>query len=392
MEKFCKGSVVEINIQNSDRPFVDSHKNRHPDLAVFTPSFSGGGAERMLLTVAQELADRGYAVDLLVVSSFGPYRSEVRPPLNVVDLKAKGVLASLPKLVKYLRLHTPKVLFTGLGRCNLVAIWARALARKSLRVCISERNTLSISTAHSRSLRARITPFFAKHWYPKADAIVAISKGVAFDLVETLGLPQEKINVIYNPAVSNRIIEKSRDPSVHPWFLSNNSPVILSVGRLGPQKDYLTLIKAFSVLLARREARLIILGEGPLRKELAELAKKLGIADDIAFPGFVDNPFAYMRQADVFVLSSRWEGFGNVLAEAMACGTPVVSTNCPNGPAEILENGKWGRLVPVGDPDALASAIMETLDEPQHPDVEKRARDFSTDVIIDQYIKVLGLD
>ncbi len=367
----------------------------NPDIAVFTPSFAGGGAELVLLTVAQELANRGYKVDLLVVSARGPYASSVHPPLNVIDLKARGVLASLPKLLRYLKIHTPKTLFTGLGRCNLVALWARALAGKSVRVCISEHNTTSIATANSSSLRARIIPLLAKFWYPKADGIVAVSKGVAFDLSQILGLAPRKISVIYNPVVSNRIIKKSRATTVHQYFFSENSPnspVILSVGRLANQKDCPALLKAFAIVRAKREAKLLILGEGPLRSNLEALVVELGLKDDIAMPGFVDNPFSYMRQADVFVLSSRWEGFGNVLAEAMACGAPVVSTDCPSGPTEILENGKWGRLVPVGDADALAAAIMETLDEPQHPDVEKRAQDFSTDVIIDQYIKVLGLD
>jgi glycosyltransferase involved in cell wall biosynthesis len=168
-------------------------------------------------------------------------------------------------------------------------------------------------------------------------------------------------------------------------------PVILAVGRLTLQKDFPTLIRAFARLRARRSARLVILGEGELRDELEALVAELGLTADVALPGFVDNPFSWMRGSALFVLSSAWEGFGNVLVEAMACGTPVVSTDCPSGPAEILENGKWGRLAAVGDAEALARAIAEALDDPNPPDVRARAAFFSVERSVDAYLAILGV-
>lgn len=377
-----KGAVIKAD---------SKQKNKRIDLAVFTPSFSGGGAERMFLAVAQELADRGFRVDLIAATANGPYLSEVRSPLNLIDFKARGVLAALPSLVKYLKRKTPAVLFTGLGRCNIAALWARRLAGVPTRICISERNMLSISAANSKSFRGRIIPMLAKYWYPDADRIVAISKGVAEDLCYALDIGLNRIDVIYNPAVSERIIPKSHETSGHHWLENEGPPVVIGVGRLTPQKDFQTLIRAFALVREKQPSKLIILGEGEERLLLEKLIQEMDLENDVALPGFVDNPFAYMRRASLFVLSSLWEGFGNVLAEAMACGTPVVSTDCPSGPREILEDGKWGRLVPPGDHEALSEAIMATLNEPEHPDVEKRARDFSVDVIIDQYIEALGL-
>ena len=148
------------------------------------------------------------------------------------------------------------------------------------------------------------------------------------------------------------------------WFADGAPPVLLGAGKFKPQKDLSTLIRAFAMIRASRPARLIILGEGPQRKTLQALCTELGVLEDVAFPGFVDNPFAYMARSKVFVLSSAWEGFGMVLAEAMACGCPVVSTDCPSGPAEILEDGRYGPLVPVSDPEKMSAAIASTLDDP----------------------------
>jgi len=221
---------------------------------------------------------------------------------------------------------------------------------------------------------------------------VAVSRGVADDLARLTGLPREKIQVIYNPVVTPELFVKAEEPLGHPWFAAGEPPVILGVGRLHEAKDFQTLIRAFALVRKKRVARLVILGEGEERPKLEALVRELGLEEEVALPGFVDNPFKYMKRAGVFVLSSQWEGFGNVLVEAMACGTPVVSTACPSGPEEILENGRWGRLVSVGDVDALAEAIILTLDDKNHPDVARRALDFGVQRAIDEYIRVLGLN
>jgi glycosyltransferase involved in cell wall biosynthesis len=225
--------------------------------------------------------------------------------------------------------------------------------------------------------------------YPKADSIIAISNGVATDLADTTGIERESIDVIHNPAFSPDIQSKSKESVSHRWF-DIDTPVVIAVGSLTQQKDFSTLLRAFSVLRERQDAHLLILGEGELREELKSLASELGIATAVDMPGFVDNPYAYMRQADVFVLSSKWEGFGNVVVEALACGCPVVSTDCPSGPAEILANGEYGSLTPVGDETALAAEIETVLNTTPEPDrLRARAEAFTTEIVADQYIKRL---
>ena len=219
--------------------------------------------------------------------------------------------------------------------------------------------------------------------YPRADTLVAVSDGAAKDLGETLGLCRGHVKTIYNPVVFPGLIQMSYEEV--PDLQDIQSPIILAAGRLAREKDYPTLLKAFSRVLSHGPAKLIILGTGELEAELKAQAVQLGIADHLIMPGFVDNPYAWMRRANVFVLSSAWEGFGNVLVEAMACGTPVVSTDCPSGPAEILEGGKWGRLVPVGDHEALSEAILDELRNPSSSLAVERAESFATRHAIDEY-------
>jgi glycosyltransferase involved in cell wall biosynthesis len=203
-------------------------------------------------------------------------------------------------------------------------------------------------------------------------------------------MPLERITVIYNPVFTPDLLHKAQEPVDHPWFAPAGLPVILGVGRLAEQKDFFTLIRAFALVRQHRPARLIIVGEGPDRPGLEALARELGVADDVSLPGFSTNPYAYMRQADVFVLSSLFEGLPAVLVEALAVGVPIVSTRCPHGPEEILQDGICGPLVPVGDAAAMADAICATLDAPLPAHVlQERARAFALDTIVEQYKKVL---
>jgi glycosyltransferase involved in cell wall biosynthesis len=223
-----------------------------------------------------------------------------------------------------------------------------------------------------------------------ADNVVAVSTGVAQDLLHTIHLPSAKVQTIYNPAVNSQFYEDANCPLDDPWFTHAAPPVVLGVGRLHRQKDFSLLIRAFSLIRKERSVRRMILGEGEDRPALEALVKDLGLEEDVALPGFVENPYRYMKAAAVFALSSRWEGFGLVLVEAMAVGTPVVSTDCPSGPAEILEGGKWGRLVPVGDAHVLAGAIISALDDPSTPEgIHHRVLDFSVDHLMQQYLDVL---
>jgi len=358
-------------------------------LAVFLPSLRGGGAERAVLTLANGFASRGYTVDLVLVSAEGPYLKEISPSVRVVDLKAVRVSSSLLKLVRYLRREQPIALLSAMSHANVIAVLARLLARVATRIVVSERANFSVARANATSLRRRMMGFFMRFAYPYSAGVVAISSGVADDLANSIGIPRESISVVYNPVLVDSILAHGEIRPDHPWFRPHESPVIIGVGRLVPQKDFHSLIRAFARLRKTRQARLLILGEGVLRRELEMLSMQLGLQDVVSIPGFLDNPFAYVKNSAVFVLSSAWEGFGNVLVEAMVCGTPVVSTACPSGPGEILENGRWGRLVSVGDVEALAEAMAATLDEREHPDVAARAAEFGIDRAMDGYLRVM---
>jgi glycosyltransferase involved in cell wall biosynthesis len=288
------------------------------------------------------------------------------------------VLASLPALVRYLRTEKPGAMLSAQPHCNLTAIWARMICGAHMRLVISEHNTRMNASGHAHPLKEKMIPVLMRRFYRKADAIVTVSGGVADEVARITGLPRGEFHVIYNPIVFPELDTLATAPVDHPWFGADQAPVILSAGRLTTQKDHATLLEAFALLRQRRPAHLVILGDGEKRPALAAQAQQAGISEFVSMPGFTGNPFAFMARCKVFVLSSRWEGFGNVLVEAMACGAQVVSTDCPSGPAEILENGRYGQLVPAGDPVAMAAAIETALDDPLPVErVRARAGDFS---------------
>jgi len=358
-------------------------------VALFLPSLRGGGAERVMVNLARGFSEKGLDVDLVLAKAEGPYLSQVPPEVRVIDLHSDRVLASLPHLVRYLLRERPQALLSTLDHANIVALWARKLARVPNRLVVRVANNLSQSASNASSARERLMPRLIHKFYPWADAVVAVSQGVADDLVKTAGLSRERIQVIYNPVVTPDLLEKAKEPLNHAWFAPGEIPVILSVGRLTKAKDYSTLIRAFAQVQREYPARLMILGEGEERPKLETLIRELDLEEDVSLPGFVDNPYAYMARSAVFVLSSVWEGLPNVLIEAMAIGTPVVSTDCPSGPAEILEGGEWGRLVPIGDVEKMTTAIIATLNDPNHPDVSKRAQHFGVEKSVKAYLEVL---
>jgi len=366
---------------------IKNNNNQKKKISLFLPSLRGGGAERVMLTLSQGFAQRGFAVDVVLAKAEGPYLQQVPVGVRIIDLKASRVLKSLPRLVRYLKKEKPAVLLSTLNHANIVALWAKMISGISLKVVVRVAATISQSTANATTLRELIMPKIMRRFYPWADKIIAISQGVADDLVKTVGLSSRKIKVIYNPAVTSDLIEKSLEKLNNSWFQPGEPPVILGVGRLTKQKDFPTLIHAFSIVSNTIPSRLVILGEGEERPRLETLVRELGLEKDVALPGFVENPFPYMRMSSVFVLSSAWEGFVNVLVEAMACGCPVVSTDCPSGPAEILDNGKYGPLIPVGNAKALAQGIISILESPPDPSlVQQRAAAYSVDSICKQYL------
>ena len=348
-----------------------------------------------MVTLANGFARRGYRVDLVLASAAGPYLKDVSPDVRVVDLRAGRVIRALWPLVRYLRRERPVAMLSAMNHANVVAVLARRLAGVNTRLVVSERTTISSEARRASGWSARAVYALVPRLYRRADAIVAVSREAARDLEAFAGLAAGAVTPIYNPFDLARIARMAAESIPHPWFApGQRRPVVLAVGRLVELKDFPTLLRAFAAVRQRRDARLLILGEGELRGELAGLAHSLGLGpDDFDMPGFVANPYAYLARAALFVLSSRWEGLPGVLIEAMACGTPVVSTDCPSGPREILEDGRWGALVPVGDGAALADAIEAALRAPRAalPDVRQRARDFEQDRAIDAYLAALGL-
>ncbi len=360
-------------------------------LAIFLSDLDGGGAERVMLNLALGFVQQGIELDLVLARKVGPYLSQIPPQVRVIDLQGSSLMRSIPALSKYLQQESPQVLLSALEDTNIVAIAAKYLAQVSTPVIVTVHNNLSQESQNATNLKRKLVPYLVRWCYPWANGVVCVSQGVAEDLVK-LGLARKHISVIHNPILTPEFSHKLTQPIQHSWFTPGQPPVIIGVGRLNKQKDFPTLIHAFAKIRQQKPLRLILLGEGEERTNLENLVQQLGIAEDVIFPGFVSNPYAYMRQAAVLVLSSAWEGFGNVLVEAMAAGTPVVATNCPSGPAEILADGDYGKLVSVGNSEEMAKAISQTLQEkPNIQLLQQRAVDFSLEKIVSQYQQLLQL-
>ncbi|MFQ5784856.1 MAG: glycosyltransferase [Alphaproteobacteria bacterium] len=398
--------------------------SREPDpIALFIPVFGDNGVARVTANLAETFAAGGHAVDLvigevrdaaahLLPSSARLVRIEDRSvpagwaqamaadPGGIGSLFAAGIFSGkpgrrvrfVPGFAAYLRTARPPIVLSAGTNANLVALWARRRAGVPLRLVISEHNALSGKTrGRSRwpAMSAASAGRLVGRAYRRADAVIAVSRGVADDLAATAGLVRRDIATIYNPVVSEDIGRKAAALD-HPWFGPGAPPVVLAVAKLHPAKDLATLLRAFARLRQRRNARLMVLGEGSERSSLEAQVADLDCGADVSLPGYCDNPFCYMARAAVLALSSAWEGLPTVLVEAMACGCPVVSTDCPSGPAEILDNGAFGALVPVGDDAALAQAIETVIDHPPAPaDLRARAAAFSVETNAARYLEVL---
>ena len=412
-------------VQNSTLDQSIQHKMslpacRRPRLAILLLSLPLGGAERTMITLANELARTGCDVDLVLVRRKGALVSDVAPDVRLVVLgtpqptamipillrlpwptlrlllaallrqQLPAVARSLPRIINYLQSAQPDAFLTTLPNYNIVALWAKWLSRTRTRFVLCEGNTTSKEVASTDHSFEKKWPILMRQWYPRADAIVAVSDGVAADLSRLARLPRSRITTIFNPLDVNRIRRLASAPIIDDWFFDGAPPVLLAVGRLAPQKDFPNLLRAFARVRSRCGVRLVILGEGPERGRLESLAADLGIAAHVRMPGAVLNPFSYMARARLFVLSSAWEGLPTVLMEALACGCPIVSTDCPSGPSEILDGGAFGPLVPSGDDKALAEGILQALALPiDRRRLRERAEVFSVHVAVDRYLKVL---
>ena len=396
-------------------------------VALVLPNLRGGGAERSLLGVAKGLIERGHQVDLVLLGSRIHYPGEIPEDarLFVVDNKpddrtrndAGHVLGKLIQLsvppksrdwitimgalkwdplclpntrliretravAEYVSREQPDCILPSLPNAKVATLLASRLLPHFPPIVPTVRNAIHARRRHHRRRYRRL--------FERASHFVCVSRGVTDDLIEQLGVPKERVSTIYNPVVTPNLDLQMAAPANHPWMSDGKEPVILSAGRLSRQKDYPTLVKAFARVAANRPCRLIILGEGGRRRALERLVRKLGLTDRVSLPGWVDNPLAFMSRASLFVLSSRYEGLPGVLVQALACGCPCVSTDCPWGPAEILRDERLGRLVPVGDPARLADAMSTVLDRPANRQaLREGAAHFSAARAISAYEDVL---
>ncbi|AKH37767.1 MULTISPECIES: glycosyltransferase [Nitrosomonas] len=378
-------------------------EQRRLRIAVFLSGLSGGGAQRRSLLLARGFVERGCVVDVVVVRDEGPFRAAVPAGARLFVLefyaahlpvirnfKGWWVMSSVFALARYLAVERPHVVLSTSIPANLAALWGRVWSQTRIPIVITTNLNLTKATAKWGGLIAKLLRWLIARAYNSAQAVIAISRGVAEDLMTVTSIPRERVFQIYNPLDLDLVARLSRETIQHPWLSTGASPVLLAVGKLKLQKDYPTLVRAFARVRVKHKMHLVILGEGEERARIEHLIRELGIENDVYLPGFVENPFAWMARASVFVLASAWEGFSNVLLEALACGCTVVSTDCPSGPREILADGKFGYLVPVGDDIALSDAILAALSAPSPREHSTaRAAEFSFDVAVERYLAVL---
>jgi glycosyltransferase involved in cell wall biosynthesis len=363
--------------QPGRRATMVSRVPRH--VAFYFHDLSGGGVERMRLALIARLLAAGMEVTLLLHRAEGELLGLVPAGARVIGFATWRTLRDVAPLARFLGRERPDFLVASLDHNNIAALVAKAAALSGTCVIACQHNALS-SEARTGSFKYRIVPPAYRLLAPLASRFVAVSRGVAEDLADCAGIDPRRIEVIHNPVIGEDFDARANVEVMHRWFGHRAMPVIVTAGRLVAQKDQATLLDAMALLRKRLPARLIVLGSGPLREALQERAASLGIAEYVDLFGFVANPLPFMRMADVFALSSVHEGFGNVLVEAMACGTPVVATDCPHGPAEILLDGRLGRLVPPGDAEALAEALWRSLTCPRpRAALRERAEEFTTE-------------
>lgn len=368
--------------------------NTHsPKIAIFMRDLDAGGIQKVVINLINDMAKRGLFPHLILSSNKNYFLNQVSNDIRIFNLNASSVLFSTLLLVKYLKKERPNILISHGHSNNIASVIAKIMSNIPVKLFLVEHTILSLEKLSLSKKLSFALINLMKLFYPLADVIIGVSKNTSRDLERELGLRSNSVQTIYNPVVDDNLLIRSQEVINHPWLKPNQPPIILTVGRLENVKNHRNLITAFAHLRQKISSRLIILGEGSLRNELETLVRELSIEDDVYMPGFVNNPYAYMSRSSVFVLSSDHEALPTVLIEAMACGCPVVSTDCPYGPGEILEDGKYGLLVSVNEPVALANAIMETLKHPTEKSLLiNRANDFRVHTIVSQYLSIMGIE
>lgn len=359
-------------------------------LAIFLPDLTGGGAGKVFVLLANKFIQNGYDVDFILGRAKGVYLSELDKKVLIYDLKSDRMRQVLFPLCRYLKDVNPDVVLSGLLEPNVLIVLAKYLTGSKCFIVTTIHNAISLEFAVEKLkwIKKIIYAYFLK----RSNSIVVVSKGAANDLASYLDIPKEKIKIIYNPVIPKNIKTLCNERINDTWFKTKESRIVLAVGRLLDQKDFKTLIKAFDLVVKKINVNLVIIGEGEKRAELEGLVEKLDLKNRVFMPGLVANPFKYMKKASLLVLSSRYEGFANVIAEALACGTPVVSTNCPFGPSEILGDGKYGTLVPVGDYETMALKIIESL-KTKHTKqkINNHLKEFEVHTAYREYLKAMNL-
>lgn len=363
-----------------------------PRICMFMADFCGGGAERVMVNIANGLSDRGYDVDFVLARNEGPYRDLVSDQIGVYAL-SRRLGGSLLPFVKYLRKRRPLYIVAAGEHACIAAALCRAVSRIESRLILSIHNALDLHDAGGTdAMRIRFDHAMMAVFFPWADRVVTVTEGLRREAIRVLRIDEAKVVTIHNPIYHAEIESLAGDTHVHQWLNMEEGrhPVVIAVGRLSQQKGFDLLLQAFALVRKRMSALLIILGQGPDLVALRTMSGELGIDEYVHFAGFVANPYAHIARADVLAMTSRSEGFGNVLVEALAVGTQVVSTDCNYGPREILADGEYGTLVPPGDPVALAEGIIQSLQRPANETkLKERAKFFSVDAAVDKYENVI---
>jgi len=353
-----------------------------------------GGGERVSLDLMRGFLERGYRIDLILMKKEGPYLEQLPKEVRVITFGTSRLFGTLPKLITYLKKDKPEALISIMRHMHLISVWAKMFARVKTKVILRVGIPFNVPNTKS-NLREWLLPVLSKIFYKKADAVVAVSADIAEDLKERLSIPEDKMHVIHNPKFLEEIREKAQKPVDEPWLQNKDVPVVIAMGRLAPQKGFDLLVRAVAKISKKRNVRLIILGEGGEKDNLLKIAKENGLSYHIKIVSFQKNPYALLAKSDVFALSSRFEGMPNALIEALACGLPVVATDCVSGPKEIIgAEDTYGLLVKTEDVDALVHGIEqilndETLRELYRKKALIRAEDFSHDLILKQYVDLI---
>lgn len=365
-------------------------------ITFFLPSLEAGGAERNVVNILKNINRDHYAVTLVLADKKGAFLEQIPLEIPIVGLRAKSLVSIFYALRRYFATEKPDVFISSFERFSAVSILARKFSRVKTKCIIIEHTTPSSLYKTTKKMSHKIVAYFflrplLSFFYKKADAIICVSRAVKDDLLQYVKSPN-LLSIIYNPVVVEELSRLSKEEIDQEWLQNMQTPVIIAVGRLVPAKDYPTLLKAFSLVLQKTPAHLVIVGEGGEQQALEKLSKTFAIDQQVHFLGFQKNPYKYMLRANLFVSTSKREGFSNAIVEAMALGVPVIAAKAA-GPVEIIDHGKNGLLVPIGDAPMLSEKITavlrdKSLAETLSTEGKKRGEFFSAEKSVAEYEKV----